>query len=570
MIYDEKESTSFENLKSSEMDSTTNVSEEIMSEKIKISNEDTIGQEKQDELEVSQLVSEGLSNSLDNQIIQPKGRKARVVKSLDDMELERANKLEATSFTKPVRSKDDLSIIEQEKSERLKSVKTNEIRISDEFLKSLEQENKEIKTESTIKRAFSYIVNKAESAWDWTKKTKAFKAIDWLLNTKLAKIALGSAVSRVITTTFAIVVLTGISPPAALALAAVTLAGVAGGMVADAIKTRKLRKLAQENDLLMQNRGDISKQQYLLTLDPKLAQLLEKKLYVPESAPGEENKHYHYVSSKAELALSTSKFFMDNIQDAAILASNIVAASSGNPVKIAAAVKSGTVSAISLISSGLTEKQSADLVTAFKININGELRKSDVANYQNLQELREIAQKQHIQTAVLTELIRDKDYFKLTDEQKQNKFDIYQEALTEISHDKNYRKLTDEQKRDILHVAVNKLEEKFNEKSNEQETKEKKQSSNRLVSVAKGTLNFLKDLGRAHDPFYEQPELKGESSLSKAMGAAKKSAEEIVTPAVIEQLRKSKSVPDLSQKESNLVHQKKLQRSNSSDRHLDR
>ncbi|MDR0296687.1 MAG: hypothetical protein LBH67_01710 [Rickettsia sp.] len=567
MTYDEKESTSFENLKSSETNSAT-IEEPTI--------EDLSAQEKPDELKVSPL-DEKLSNSLDNQTIQPRERKARIVKSLDDMQLERTNKLATTSSAEPVRSKDDLSIIEQEKSERLKSVKTNEIRISNEFLKSLEQENKEIKTESKIKRAFSYIVNKAKSAWNWTQNTKAFKAITWLLNTKLAKIALGSAVSRTITATLAIVVLAGISPPTALAMAAITLVGVAGGMLAETIKTRNLRKLAQENDLLMQNRGDISKQQYLLTLDPKLAQLLEKKLYIPTSVPGEENKRYHYVSSKAELAFSTSKFFMENIQDAASLVSNIVAASSGNPVKIATAVKSGTASAISLISSGLTEKQSADLVTAFKININGELRKSDVANYQNLQELREITQKQHIQTAALSELIRDKDYFRLTDEQKQNKFDIYQEALTEISHDKDYRKLTDEQKRDILHVAVNKLEDKSNEKpsekSNEQETetKEKKKSSNILVSAAKGTLSFLKDLGRTHDPFYEQPKVKSDSSLTKAMGAAKKSAEEILTPAVIEQLRKSKSVPDLSQKESNLIHQKKLlQKSNSLDRHLER
>ncbi|WP_425363713.1 hypothetical protein [Candidatus Tisiphia endosymbiont of Hybos culiciformis] len=539
--------------------------------------DDPSDKEKPDELKLSPL-DETLSNSLDNQTIQPKERRAKVGKSqsLDDMELGRINKLEATSSVKPVRSKDDLSIIEQEKSEKLKSVKTNEIRISNEFLKSLEQESKEIKKEPRIKRAFSYIIDKATSAWDWTKNTKAFKAIDWLLNTRLAKIALGSAVSRAITTTLAIVVLAGISPPTALAMAAVTLVGVAGGMIAETIKIRNLRKLAQENDLLMQNRGDISKQQYLLTLDPKLAQLLEKKLYVPTCSPDEENKHYHYVSSKAELAFSTSKFFMDNIKDAANLASNIVAASSGNPVKIAAAVKYGTASAMSLISSGLNEKQSADLVTAFKININGELCKSDVADYHNLQELREIAQKQHIQTATLTELIRDKDYFKLTDEQKQNKFDIYQEALSEIRLDKKYRKLTDEQKRDMLHATVNKLEEKSNEKpsekSNEQETetKEKKKSSNRLVSVAKGTLSFLRDLGRAHDPFYEQPEVKSDSSLSKAMSAAKKSAEEIVTPAVIEQLRKSKSMPDLLQKESNLVHQKKLQRSNFSERHLER
>ncbi|MCC8416474.1 MAG: hypothetical protein LN575_03835 [Rickettsia endosymbiont of Gnoriste bilineata] len=550
MIYDEKESTLFENLKSSEANSTA-IEESI--------NEDFSGQEKPDESKVLPL-DEVLSNSLDNQIIQPKERKARVVKSLDDMELERANKLAATSPAEAVRSKDDLSIIEQEKSEKLKSVKTNEIRISNEFLKSLEQENKEIKTESKIKRAISYIV----SAWEWTKKTKAFKAIDWLLNARLGKIVLGSAVSRVITTTLAIVVLAGISPPIALAMAAVTLVGVAGEMVAETIKTRKLRKLAQENDLLMQNRRDISKQQYLLTLDSKLAQLLENKLYVPTSFPGEENRHYHHVSSKVEMAFSTSKFFMDNIKSAASLASNIVAASTGNPVKIAAAV--------TLITSGLTEKQSADLVAAFKININGELRKSDVANYQNLQELREIAQKQNIQTAALTELIRDKDYFKLTDEQKQNKFDIYQEALTEISHDKDYRKLTDEQKRVMLHAAVNKLEDKSNEKPSEQETetKEKKKNSNILVSVAKGMVSFLKDLGRAHDPFYEQPEVKGDSSLTKAMGVAKKSAEEIVTPAVIEQLRKSKSVPDLSQRESNLTHQKKLQRNNSLERHIER
>lgn len=531
MTDDKKESTPFENLESSEIDSTTIVPKEIE-----------------------------IANTLDNQTVQPKQRKAKLSKSFDDMELERENKLKRTPSQKSVKSKDDLYIIEQEKSEKLKSLKTNEVKISDEFAKSLEQENIELKKESRIKRFF----NKVKSVWDWTKSTRPFKGIEWLLDTKLAKVLFGSAIGRTVTIVLTILTLTGVFPPAGLAAAAIALAGVTSEIIVDVLKTRKLRKLAQENDLLMQNRGDIDKQQYLLLLDPKLAKALEKKLHVPNNhVPNGKGKYYHYVDPKVEMVFSASKFIVDNVQNAASLVSSITAAVSGNPVQILAAVKSGTLSAISMIGSGVAEKDSANLTTAFKININDELRKDDVAHYRNLRELREVAQKQHIQTATLAELIQDKDYFKLTDEQKQNKFDIYQQALTELMFDKNYNKLTDEQKRATLHTAVNKLEEK----ATEPETKEKNKSNNILTAAAKGTLSILKDLGRVHNPFYEQPKvIRDYSPLTKAMEAAKKSAKEIVTPEVIAQLRKSKSAPNLSQEES-FLHRKKLQRSNSIDNH---
>ncbi|WP_417905478.1 hypothetical protein [Candidatus Tisiphia endosymbiont of Micropterix aruncella] len=540
MTDDKKESTPFENLESSEIDSTTIVPKEIE-----------------------------IANTLDNQTVQPKQRKAKLSKSFDDMELERENKLKRTPSQKSVKSKDDLYIIEQEKSEKLKSLKTNEVKISDEFAKSLEQESIELKKESRIKR----FLNKVKSVWNWTKSTRAFKGIKWLLDTKLAKnlakVLFGSAIGRAVTIAFAIVTLAGASPPVGLAAATIALMAVTSEIIVDVIKTRKLRKLAQENDLLMQNRGDMDKQQYLLLLDPKLAKALENKLHVPNNhVPNGKGKYYHYVDPKVEMVFSASKFIVDNIQNAASLASDISAAISGNPVKILAAVKSGALSAVSMIGSGVAEKDSANLTTAFKININDELRKDDVAHYRNLRELREVAQKQHIQTATLAELMQDKDYFKLTDEQKQNKFDIYQQALTELMFDKNYNKLTDEQKRATLHTTVNKLEEKPNEKATEPETKEKNKSNNILTAAAKGTLSILKDLARTHDPFYQQPKvIRDYSPLTKAMEAAKKSAKEIVTPEVIAQLRKSKSVPNLSQEEGRFLHRKKLQRSNSIDNH---
>ncbi|MFU7502994.1 MAG: hypothetical protein ACE1S7_06315 [Candidatus Tisiphia sp.] len=195
----------------------------------------------------------------------------------------------------------------------------------------------------------------------------------------MAKVLFASAI-RTVTIALAIVTLAGVSPPAALAAAAIALAGVTSEIIVDVIKIRRLRKLAQENDLLMQNRGDIDKQQYLLLLDPKLAKALEKKLHVPNG----KDKHYHYVDPKVEMAFSASKFIVDNLQNAANLASNITAATSGNSVKILTALKSGTLSAIFMIGSGVTEKDSANLTTAFKININDELRKDDVAYYRNL------------------------------------------------------------------------------------------------------------------------------------------------------------------------------------------
>ncbi|WP_016917443.1 hypothetical protein [Rickettsia honei] len=92
------------------------------------------------------------------------------------------------------------------------------------------------------------------------------------------------------------------------------------------------------------------------------------------------------------------------------------------------------------------------LIKELNHNINQETQKADIGNYKNIQALAEIGYKHTIQTVALNALLQDKNYFRFTDQEKQQRFNQLSEEIT---------------------------------------------SQNIIVDI--------KDIDRAHSPFYKQP-----------------------------------------------------------------
>ncbi|QCS25018.1 hypothetical protein FEC77_05930 [Rickettsia parkeri] len=62
------------------------------------------------------------------------------------------------------------------------------------------------------------------------------------------------------------------------------------------------------------------------------------------------------------------------------------------------------------------------LIKELNHNINQETQKADIGNYKNIQALAEIGYKHTIQTVALNALLQDKNYFRFTDQEKQQRF----------------------------------------------------------------------------------------------------------------------------------------------------
>ncbi|AFB26604.1 MULTISPECIES: hypothetical protein [spotted fever group] len=62
--------------------------------------------------------------------------------------------------------------------------------------------------------------------------------------------------------------------------AAAMATSIVGKAIIDVVHTRKIRLLTQENKLLEKHRDDLSKQQALLKIDPKLKDILKDDLYI--------------------------------------------------------------------------------------------------------------------------------------------------------------------------------------------------------------------------------------------------------------------------------------------------
>lgn len=391
--------------------------------------------------------------------------------SFDDLEIEKAKKKSINNSGESLGSQDDLNVKPPKLSE-------------EEFVAKYTQDQ-EVKPKSIIRRFFSYVGNKVKTGLD----SKVGKVI-----VKIGKVLTSNTLTRSIIIVVAALTITGVFPPAApvvLGMAGVSLAAVAIGAGIDAYKTRKLRKLATENDLLVRNRGDVDKQKQLFIIDPRLGKILEKQLYIPNN---EITSDKFKIDYKATVIGNIKKVLADSAPDIADLVAATASLGSGNLLSIAKVVKAGACVALGLGAGVYSTKQRADIVSMLKININEELKGQKIDNYSNLQELAEIVKKQEIQTMAIAELMRDENYFDLTDQQKSDKFEEYKANITKLKKDDKVK-----------------------------------------------NTGYLEDLVKAHNPFYNQPNKVQEyTELTKAM---KKNAEKaiVINPSI----SKSTSLPNI-------------------------
>ncbi|XLM34103.1 MAG: hypothetical protein QFX12_01550 [Rickettsia africae] len=76
------------------------------------------------------------------------------------------------------------------------------------------------------------------------------------------------------------------------------------------------------------------------------------------------------------------------------------------------------------------------LIKELNHNINQETQKADIGNYKNIQALAEIGYKYTIQTIALNALLQDKNYFRFTDQEKQQRFNQLSEEIIQYKNTK--------------------------------------------------------------------------------------------------------------------------------------
>lgn len=303
---------------------------------------------------------------------------------------------------------DDLEI------EKLKKEKLSEIpsikKAKDDFNLTYKQDSKEKPLEKKSKIA--QIFQKIATVWD------KFK------NSKVGKILFSNSLSYAISLGGAVIAVAGLFTPVSpliIATAASAAIGVGIQAVSETIKIHNLRKLHKENNLLVQHRNAKAEQDYILSLEPSLNNILKNELYVP---PNEGKYLYNdkYQVNSTNLK-SAGIVLAKNIGGfASVLSSAIAQGVSGNVVAILKATGYGILTSASLITEGLSEKEKIEIKTIFKLNINEEYKKSDTPNYQNLDQLEDYTKKQILQTLALKNLITDENYLKMKDEDKKQKF----------------------------------------------------------------------------------------------------------------------------------------------------
>ncbi|WP_341790221.1 hypothetical protein [Rickettsia endosymbiont of Polydrusus tereticollis] len=380
--------------------------------------------------------------------------------TIDDLEIEnqkKISKLKATIVEK--RSKDNLDLPSR-KNLPLKKLQTSNF------------EN----TSPGKKSKISQIFAKIKSKWEFFK------------NSKVGKILFSNSFNYALSLGGATIALTGIFTPISpliIAVASIAAIGVGIKAVNETLKIHSLRKLHKENNLLVQNRNAKTTQDYVLSLEDGLKNALKNELYIPQQIEQKNpNKNKYNINSKK--LSSTGRVLADNIGGAAYITAGIIEGASGNVIAILKATGYGVITSVSLITDGLSEKERNDVQKIFKLNINEELKKQDTPNYKNLTQLEEFTKKQTMQTLALKKLITDKNYWRMKDADKQEKFrEIKKEFEEEIN-------------KDGLKAFL---------------TKKEQYIDNREES-------YVKDFTKGLNPFYERPTKAQEyTNLTKAMEA---------------------------------------------------
>ena len=378
---------------------------------------------------------------------------------------------------------------------------------------------------SIMSRFFSYIYTKTQPS----------------MNTKTGKVLFGTALSRTVTILFAASVLSGLFPPAipfAVTAAVMSLTAVAVSAIVDTAKTRSLRKLAEESDLLVKNRNALSLQEQMLKINPELSDILKDRIHNRQNPQQQNQQQDNKAGVGAEKALNASQMMSDSIPTAANFAlQTMVATSTGNPLIILNSIRTGVTTAATLISGGVNAKYMVDVAKALKMYIKEE--QPYAGEYSTIKDLRQNVEKQEIQTLAIQQLLQEKDYFNFTPKEKKEKF----KQLTEDFEKqvKDSPKLAQQQQRLNFEKGITQGNPNLTEP--ERQTALKQLDKALLLNEALQKVgqpvtksdSILSDALRAHDPFYAHPTDRApDSELTKAMASekAKESAKSIVTPQV--------------------------------------
>ncbi|WP_341795135.1 hypothetical protein [Rickettsia endosymbiont of Rhinocyllus conicus] len=325
---------------------------------------------------------------------------------------------------------------------------------------------------------------------------KTFKIIEFFKNkwdkftqSKVGKILLSNSLNYAISLTGAVIAVSGLFTPVSpivITVAAITAVGVGIQAINETVKIRNLCKLHKENNLLVQNRNAKAQQDYILSLEPRLKDSLKSELFTPPKKEKDFNSDKYKISSKNLKSIGI--VFSNNI---AAISTAIIQGASGNVLGILKATGYGIMTSVSLITGGLSEKEKKGIKTIFKLNINEECKKHDTPDYKNLDQLEKYTKEQILQTAVLKKLITDKNYWKMKDNDKREKFhEIRNTFIGEIRNNG------------------------FNDFCNKNK-----------VSLNIEKESYAKDIGRVMNPFYEKPNKAQEySNLANVMNKRRRSA----------------------------------------------
>lgn len=287
------------------------------------------------------------------------------------------------------------------------------------------------KIQSTARSALGYVDEKVKSAGNYISETYLFKkmesAWDYVSETHLFKIATSKAVSNVATIILTSLALAGVTaspfgPVVVGVLGGITLASVAIKVTVDLVQARSLRHLGKENNILVKNRDAKEQQVNILKDNPKLENILKDQLFQPEAKEGKKSVTQRLARDKSQaefIAKGYAKAFLKQGLDIAVDIVNSTATAG-----IGLAIKIGGI-AMSLFSLGTEAETKVTIDTIrhdLKKQIDSERDKADTPGYNNIKDLRVQVREQRIQTMALKELVNDKNYPSMSEEQIKAKF----------------------------------------------------------------------------------------------------------------------------------------------------
>ncbi len=366
---------------------------------------------------------------------------------------------------------------------------------------------------STEELAETILVDKNPAADDLKKESRGARIFDFIgkqwtnfQESRLGKVfavLTGKALGRAVTIGIACLTIAGITGPAApvvaIALGTLGLASVVIGAVIDTIKTRNIRKLKKENNLLVQNRVAKSTQEYILHLHPELPNILKDQLHIPRRDANQKSIKERYINPQNESQSLPKVLAEVALKQGASVAAVVISGVATGGISV---VKDGvdiTKNAGQVLYSIAMETKNKLDVEAVSLlcqkQIDSERDKEDTPGYNNLKELKQETREQRIQTMALKKLSAE----------------LYQQRP-----DGSFRKLSDEE-----------VKSKFNQIKSEIVARENniQTSTNPLAKILK---SWGKDAKKAHHPFSQYNDaskinIQKHGELTKSVEAIKKS-----------------------------------------------